>query len=366
MLATGLVFVLGALIASLVALLLVPLVWRKAQRLARRDFEATIPTSVNEIRAEVDAVRAASAFDIRRIEIQARETREAGARERAEAGRIVVENGELRIRHAELQSELAAGAGALRRLEEKLEALTGERDELHETRQELRHKLQLRGEELEGLAGKYQEMREAADDRRLALAAAETRILQLTDALRAGTARSKADAPAPAPVPVKPETPTAPVMAPALAPLPPAAGAEPVSGSHRLRAAIASRTGERRPASREENAEIRERISDIAARVIHKQVETGGPQSPVARLITESGPIQPSGTPTLADRVKRLMAGDETPAGEAPVALTAPDETSATPALQSATASEAAVSEPARPVAAKRNGGGRSRPRSRR
>ncbi|WP_062207981.1 hypothetical protein [Aureimonas sp. AU12] len=364
MLATGLVFVLGALIASLVALLLVPLVWRKAQRLARRDFEATIPTSVNEIRAEVDAVRAASAFDIRRIEIQAREAREAGARERAEAGRIVVENGELRIRQAELQNELAAGAGALRRLEEKLEALTGERDELHETRQELRHKLQLRGEELEGLASKYQEMREAADDRRLALAAAETRILQLTDAMRAGTTRSKADAPAPAPVPAQVEAPVAPLLA--AASLPTTGRPETVSGSHRLRAAIASRTGERRPASREENAEIRERISDIAARVIHKQVETDGPQSPVARIISESGPAQTSAAPTLADRVKRLMAGEDMSAGEPTLALAAPDETSMTPTLQSATTSEAAVSEPARPVAAKRNGGGRSRPRSRR
>ncbi|MET0258665.1 MAG: hypothetical protein ABW179_08790, partial [Methylobacterium sp.] len=90
MVATALVFALGALVASLVALLLVPLLWRKAQRLARRDFEATIPASVREIRGEIDAVRAAAAFEMRRTEIRAAETREAGMRERAEAGRVLM------------------------------------------------------------------------------------------------------------------------------------------------------------------------------------------------------------------------------------------------------------------------------------
>ena len=106
MIATALIFCLGALCASLIALLFVPLVWRRAQRLARREFDATIPTSVNEIRAEMDLVRATSAFSLRREERRAREVSEKAARERGEAGRVILENGHLLARQKELEETL--------------------------------------------------------------------------------------------------------------------------------------------------------------------------------------------------------------------------------------------------------------------
>ncbi|HET7409455.1 MAG TPA: hypothetical protein VFJ13_04585, partial [Paracoccaceae bacterium] len=92
MIATGLIFLLGVLTATFVALLVSPLVWRKAQRLARRDFEATIPTTSNEIRAGLDRVRAEAAMIARRQEMEANEIRDRAALERAEAGRIAAQN----------------------------------------------------------------------------------------------------------------------------------------------------------------------------------------------------------------------------------------------------------------------------------
>ncbi|MBB3998970.1 hypothetical protein [Aureimonas pseudogalii] len=384
MVATALVFALGALVASLVALLLVPLLWRKAQRLARRDFDATIPASVKEIRGEIDAVRATAAFEMRRTEIRAAEARETGVRERAEAGRVLVENGDLRTRQSELEAELTRRDQAIAHLEERLTALAGERDELHETRQELRDKLQVRARELDLLAAEFQALREVADEQRSALAAAETRILHLSDAKR-----SAAKTPEPAPSPSLSTPSAAPIGVPAIAastadgetsgraldasdaspssvalsapvPVPALSQRETreagPSGSNRLRAAIAARAGARREPTREENAEIRERITDIAARILHKEVQTQGPQSPVAQLLAEDEATTASagGASTLAARVRQLMATE----GEgSPVPII--DETRGAGA-----GSLAAEVNPA--TTAKRNGGGRSRPKSRR
>ncbi len=94
MIATALVFALGALVASFVALIFAPLLWSNAQRLARREFQATIPATVREMRGELDAVRAKAAFEIRRDAMRQRAVQDAAVRERAEAGRAILENGE--------------------------------------------------------------------------------------------------------------------------------------------------------------------------------------------------------------------------------------------------------------------------------
>ena len=83
MIASGLIFLFGFLAAALIALLVSPIVWRRAKRLARREFEATIPVSANEIRASYDHVRAQAAMESRRREMEAHAVREKAALERA-------------------------------------------------------------------------------------------------------------------------------------------------------------------------------------------------------------------------------------------------------------------------------------------
>lgn len=362
MIATALIFLLGALTATLILLLLIPLVWRRAQRLARREFNATIPTSVNEIRAEMDLVRATSAFDIRREERRAQELMEQAVRERGEAGRVIVENGHLVTRGRELEAQLAERDTVIAKLEERLRAVIAERDELVQHRHDLRTKLQARAEELEALALHHHALKDRSDEQRRHIAAADARVVELSEALRAARERAPAR-------PSQPEgfTPPAPHPSDAAEPKPSlatmAASTARPSGSARLRAMLqthqASSESKPNPARRDgsENAEIRERISDIAARVIQKEIEAEGPNSRLREMIERPEPARESGVPSLAARVRALLSEKPAPepAASAPaMAATSPSEPDPTPAVNSAR------------TAGKKSGGGRSRPKSRR
>ena len=63
-------FFLGVLIATLVALLVLPAVWHRAVRLTTKRVEAAVPVSIFEIQADKDQQRAAFAVSQRRLELQ--------------------------------------------------------------------------------------------------------------------------------------------------------------------------------------------------------------------------------------------------------------------------------------------------------
>lgn len=348
MIATALVFALGALVASFLALVFAPILWSNAQRLARREFEANIPASVREMRAEIDAARARAAFDLGREAMRHRAAQETVARERTEAGRAILENGQLLARQVELDREIAASSGRIRLLEDQIGMLTQERDALLATRRDLRARLERREGELAGLSAKHANLSERFDAQRFQLATAEARVGELTAALTppppAATGPLAATVSASRPVPqalasAKPEASLAP-------PAPAPTAATGPTGSSRLRAAIA-RTGAAKPAATPaDHAEIRERIGDIAARVIHERIKVEGSDSQLARFIAEAP--QPSGDdePFLADRVRSLQAGEATAAPE-----------TAVPTAPGATVTTA----PGKP-----NGAGRARRKSRR
>jgi hypothetical protein len=65
-----LVFLLGVLSAGLVWLLVLPLVWRRVERLTRERIERALPLDTNEILAERDRERAA--FAVQRLALEAR------------------------------------------------------------------------------------------------------------------------------------------------------------------------------------------------------------------------------------------------------------------------------------------------------
>lgn len=350
MIATALVFALGALVASFLALVFAPILWSNAQRLARREFEANIPASVREMRAEIDAARARAAFDLGREAMRHRAAQETVARERTEAGRAILENGQLLARQVELDREIAASSGRIRLLEDQIGMLTQERDALLATRQDLRARLERREGELAGLSAKHASLSERFDAQRFQLATAEARVGELTAALAppppAATGPLAATVPAPRSVSqalmsAKPQASPAP---PAPSPAPMAATGP--TGSSRLRAAIA-RTGAAKPAATPaDHAEIRERIGDIAARVIHERIKVEGSDSQLARFIAEAPQPNGDGEPFLADRVRSLQAGEASAAPETAV-TTAPGATVTT--------------APGKP-----NGAGRARRKSRR
>ena len=163
MIATGLTFLFGFFLACLLALLLSPIVWRRSRRMARREFEATIPTSVNEIRASYDHVRAAAAIETRTREMDAASAVERAAHERANAGRISLENAGLRERNGALITLLSEHKAAFEEMAETLEFRESEFDKLEAELHETRHDLDLRSEELDALARKFRVLVGRAD-----------------------------------------------------------------------------------------------------------------------------------------------------------------------------------------------------------
>jgi chromosome segregation ATPase len=62
-------FVLGLLVAGLVALVIMPAVWRRAVRLTKKRIEAATPMTMAEFRADKDQLRAEFALSTRRLEM---------------------------------------------------------------------------------------------------------------------------------------------------------------------------------------------------------------------------------------------------------------------------------------------------------
>ncbi|GAB4068218.1 hypothetical protein KHC28_23715 [Ancylobacter sonchi] len=112
----------GFLTATLLALLILPAVWRRAVRLTRRRVENAIPVTLAEIQADKDQLRAVHAVEIRRLE---REVDRLYARTAGQWEQLVAQDG-----------ELLARAGALADVTARLEALQARESELaaHDSR----------------------------------------------------------------------------------------------------------------------------------------------------------------------------------------------------------------------------------------
>jgi chromosome segregation ATPase len=83
----AIVFALGFLIAGLLAFAMLPIVWRRALRLTRRQLETGIPISMAEVRAGQDQIRAEAAILQRRLEMRAEAERDRRHEVMAENGR---------------------------------------------------------------------------------------------------------------------------------------------------------------------------------------------------------------------------------------------------------------------------------------
>jgi hypothetical protein len=132
----ALVFALGALSASLVALILFPIFMRRAARLARGEIEARLPRSLSEMAAAKDAVRAQYAVKAARIEADLAAVRKAFVDECQARAEETTELAAMRIQHRSDQEALALAESRveviradLRQAEEALNrALSDRRD----------------------------------------------------------------------------------------------------------------------------------------------------------------------------------------------------------------------------------------------
>ncbi|MDI4666130.1 hypothetical protein K9U40_17635 [Xanthobacter autotrophicus] len=138
-------FTLGVLIATLVALLVLPAVWHRAVRLTTKRVEAAVPISIFEVQADKDQQRAFFALNQRRLELQTdamRETITAHASTietqrqhifelegaikalKAENALFTATGAERDVILGETQDQLADRTAAVARLEDELAART--------------------------------------------------------------------------------------------------------------------------------------------------------------------------------------------------------------------------------------------------
>src|SRR3954451_5565726 len=112
---TIIIFALGFLAASLIALLIIPAVNARAERLARRRAEALFPMSISELSAEKDHLRAEFAVLQRRIERKAEDALAVKHQSMEELGRRALRIDSL---ESDLAERDASIAGLLKDLEE--------------------------------------------------------------------------------------------------------------------------------------------------------------------------------------------------------------------------------------------------------
>lgn len=111
---------LGFLIASLLALMLAPPLWKRAVRLTTRRVEATMPMSVSDIQADKDQLRAEFAIELRRVEVARDKARDKAARELVEANKRRVEIAEIKTAFEAVKGRLQEKENANRVLEQTI------------------------------------------------------------------------------------------------------------------------------------------------------------------------------------------------------------------------------------------------------
>ncbi|MET0745176.1 MAG: hypothetical protein ABWY78_17525 [Microvirga sp.] len=126
MVETIMIFALGFLAASLLALLIIPAVNARAERLARRRVEALFPLSISELTAEKDHLRAEFAVLQRRIERRAEQAQAVKHTSMEELGRRAVRIEALETLLAQRDHRLSDLEGETGALRERLAAATEE------------------------------------------------------------------------------------------------------------------------------------------------------------------------------------------------------------------------------------------------
>ena len=144
-------FALGVLAAGLVALVIMPAVWKRAVRLTKRRIEAATPITMAEFRADKDQLRAEFALSTRRLEMNVETLRQRLAEQLSEIDRKRIDLGTLqgeRNQHLGVVAELEAREAELR---VRVAELERDGTELVQRLQGREHELLARSEELNAI-----------------------------------------------------------------------------------------------------------------------------------------------------------------------------------------------------------------------
>lgn len=166
-------FALGFLTASLLALILLSAVWHRAVRLTTKRIEGAIPVSMAEIQADKDQLRAEFAMSTRRLETSVEQLKLKTTEQFAELGRKNDTIRRLKTESEEKSARVSALEAQERNLREKLasteEELALKSKELHEAEAQLARKTN----ELADAARSISDRSSESDSRRLEVQALE-------------------------------------------------------------------------------------------------------------------------------------------------------------------------------------------------
>lgn len=157
-------FALGLCAAGLLALLIVPAIWRRAVRLTTRRIEAATPMSMAEFRADKDQLRAEFALSTRKLEMTIEQLR----------ARLAEQVSDLSARKSDLsglKAERDAHAKAVQGWEDRTSELQRRVSELEKDNADLTQRLRMRDRDF---AAKSAELETARDSLRARLPQATT------------------------------------------------------------------------------------------------------------------------------------------------------------------------------------------------
>ncbi|MBO9589788.1 hypothetical protein [Devosia sp.] len=150
-------FALGLLVAGLVALIIMPAVWKRAVRLTKRRIEAATPITLSEFRADKDQLRAEFALSTRRLEMNVETLRKRLAEQLSDVNQKRTDLGALkaeREQHMAVVSELESRQVDLRA---RILELEKEGTDLAQRLRMRERDVEVRQDEIETLRGSLRE-----------------------------------------------------------------------------------------------------------------------------------------------------------------------------------------------------------------
>lgn len=145
-------FVLGFLGAGLLALMIMPSIWRRAVRLTKKRIEAATPMTMSEFRADKDQLRAEFALSTRRLEMNVETLRKRLADQLSEVNRK-------RAEQSHLKSERDEQLVIVRELEERESTLRRRILELEKEGTDLAQRLRMRDRDYDIKLGELDRLR---------------------------------------------------------------------------------------------------------------------------------------------------------------------------------------------------------------
>ncbi len=170
-------FGLGALLTGIVALLFLPLFWRRAVRLSTRSLEMRLPLSMTEIVAERDQLRAEFAVQRRQVEKRAEDALNARSRDMVELGQRAKHIANLEAEILEVWRESEARAARLATLGGELANAQTELGVVHQSHWDAEGRLANKTADHAELQDHHQAALAQVDEYRASMAALETRIV---------------------------------------------------------------------------------------------------------------------------------------------------------------------------------------------